>query len=96
MTKFDFERADWNLIRDLRELCKENLFDPENLAHNNHQVNVVLNAGWALFKLKMTPILELKDVDMKKLFNEFEEWFLGTKYTEVCSFENFLLEEVIK
>ena len=34
----------------------------------------------------------LKKIDTKKLFDEFEEWFLGTKYTEPYDFENFLKE----
>lgn len=92
MTDLDFAGADWDLIRDLQELCKEDLFDPENLAYNNHQVNVVLNAGWTLLKLKLTSILISKEIDTRKLFDEFEEWFLGTKYTEPYEFENFLKE----
>lgn len=91
MTDLDFTGADWNLICDLQELC-EDLFDPENLSHNNHKVNVVLNAGWTLMKLKLTPVLMSKEINMKKLFDEFEEWFLGTKYTGIYDFENFLKE----
>lgn len=92
MTSFDFTGADWDLICDLQRLCKEDLFDPKNLAHNNHQVNVVINAGWTLLKLKMTRVLVSKEIDTRKLFDEFEEWFLGTKYTDLYDFENFLME----
>lgn len=95
MTDFDFAGADWDLICDLQELCSKHLFDPENLNHNNHQINTVLNAGWTLLKLKLAPVTVSKRIAMKKLFDEFEEWFLGTKYTEVYEFENFL-KEVIK
>ena len=91
MTDLDFTGADWNLICGLQELCKD-LFDPENLSHNNYKVNVVLNAGWTLMKLKLTPVLMSKEINMKKLFDEFEEWFLGTKYTGIYDFENFLKE----
>lgn len=95
MTDFDFTGADWNLICDLQELCSKHLFDSKNLQHNNHQVNIVLNAGWTLFKLKLAPVTVSKEIDMKKLFDEFEEWFLGTKYTGTFDFEDFL-KEVIK
>lgn len=91
MTNLDFAGADWDLICNLRELCKD-LFDPENLAYNNHQVNVVLNAGWTLLKLKLASTLMSKEIDTRKLFDEFEEWFLGTKYTGLYDFENFLKE----
>lgn len=50
MTDLDFTGTDWDLICNLQELCKEDLFDPKNLAHNNHQVNVVLNARLDIIK----------------------------------------------
>lgn len=92
MTDLDFTSTDWELICDLQRLCKEDLFDPEDLTHNNHQVNTVLTAGWTLLKLKLASTLMSKEIDTKKLFDEFEEWFLGTKYTEPYDFENFLKE----
>ena len=91
MTDLDFTTADWDLIRRLQELCND-LFDPENLTHNNWQVNTVLSAGWTLFELKLAPIQTFKEIDIKQLFNEFEEWFLGAKYTELYDFENYLKE----
>lgn len=95
MTDLVFDgTADWHLICNLQELCTE-LFDPENLARNHREVDTILSAGWTLLKLKLAPVLTLREIDTRKLFDEFEEWFLGVKYTGLCEFEDFL-KEVIK